>query len=104
MRMKKRVWKKRIRRAQRDGVVAAFRIPKPVNSVFCVYAVESALYLGVPVLGLAVALDGAGDLNRIWGGAAASLWTRADRCRVPISDRIMSADVGVGLGGGGRSL
>ena len=114
MRMKKRVWKKRIQQAMRQPGLHEFGIPRrrhqglfraytaagaAYRGLFRVYTAAGAAYLGVGMLDLAMSLDRRGDLNRIWGGGAPLMWLRSNCRRLRISELGGAAAVA-----GGRAL
>ena len=89
MRIKKRVWKKQVTTGLKRRGVREYRIPAPGYSLFRVFTADAKLYLGVPKLDLAVALDRRGDLNRVLGGGrdgASVMWLWSGARRVRISE------------------
>lgn len=99
MRMKKRVWKKRIRQAMLQPGLHEFGIPRRRHQgLFRVYTAAGAAYLGVGMLDLAMSLDRRGDLNRVWGGGAPLMWLRSN-CR-----RLLISELGGAAVAGGRAL
>lgn len=105
MRIKKRVWKKQVTTGLKRRGVREYRIPAPGYSLFRVFTADAKLYLGVPELDLAMALDRRGDLKRILGGGrdgASVMWLRLGARRVRISE--LGGAASCNAAGWGRAL